>query len=48
VLLRDNIYAAIRADILACVLRPGAEVREQELAQRYAVSRQPVREAAWR
>ena len=24
VLLRDNIYAAIRADILSCVLRPGA------------------------
>ncbi|ACB27871.1 DNA-binding GntR family transcriptional regulator [Methylobacterium sp. PvP062] len=47
-LLRDNIYAAIRADILACVLRPGAEVREQELAQRYAVSRQPVREALLR
>jgi DNA-binding GntR family transcriptional regulator len=48
VLLRDNIYAAIRADILSCVLRPGADIREQELAQRYAVSRQPVREALLR
>lgn len=47
-LLRDNIYAAIRAEILACVLRPGAEMREQDLARRYAVSRQPVREALLR
>ena len=48
VLLRDNIYAAIRADILTCALRPGSEMREQDLAQRYAVSRQPVREALLR
>lgn len=47
-LLRDNIYAAIRADILTCTLRPGAEMREHELAAQYAVSRQPVREALLR
>ncbi|TXN40550.1 GntR family transcriptional regulator [Methylobacterium sp. WL30] len=47
-LLRDNIYHAIRAEILACRMPPGVEVREQELAERYAVSRQPVREALLR
>lgn len=47
-LLRDNVYHAIRAEILACRMPPGAEVREQELAERYAVSRQPVREALLR
>ncbi|HEY0526824.1 MAG TPA: GntR family transcriptional regulator [Stellaceae bacterium] len=44
-LLRDNVYAALRADILACHLTPGDELHEQELAERYAVSRSPVREA---
>jgi DNA-binding GntR family transcriptional regulator len=47
-LLRDNIYDAIRADILACRLAPGVEMREQEMAARYAVSRAPVREALLR
>jgi DNA-binding GntR family transcriptional regulator len=47
-LLRDNIYDSIRSEILACRLMPGEEMREQELAQRYAVSRQPVREALLR
>ena len=47
-LLRDNIYDAIRADILTCRLAPGEEMREQEMAARYAVSRAPVREALLR
>jgi DNA-binding GntR family transcriptional regulator len=47
-LLRDNIYDAVRADILACRLAPGEELREQDLAQRYAVSRAPVRDALLR
>ena len=47
-LLRDNVYESLRADILACRLAPGGDVREQELAERYAVSRQPVREALLR
>ena len=47
-LLRDNVYESLRADILNCRLAPGDDVREQELAQRYAVSRQPVREALLR
>jgi GntR family transcriptional regulator, rspAB operon transcriptional repressor len=47
-LLRDNVYESLRADILSCRLTPGDDVREQELAERYAVSRQPVREALLR
>jgi len=47
-LLRDNVYKSLRADILACRLAPGDDVREQVLAERYAVSRQPVREALLR
>jgi GntR family transcriptional regulator, rspAB operon transcriptional repressor len=47
-LLRDNVYESLRADILTCRLAPGNDVREQELAERYAVSRQPVREALLR
>jgi len=47
-LLRDNVYESLRADILSCRLAPGDDVREQELALRYAVSRQPVREALLR
>jgi GntR family transcriptional regulator, rspAB operon transcriptional repressor len=47
-LLRDNVYESLRADILTCRLAPGDDVREQELAARYAVSRQPVREALLR
>src|SRR5512143_3255895 len=47
-LLRDNVYENLRADILSCRLAPGHDMREQELAERYAVSRQPVREALLR
>src|SRR6266496_711228 len=47
-LLRDNVYESLRSDILSCRLPPGADMREQELAERDAVSRQPVREALLR
>jgi DNA-binding GntR family transcriptional regulator len=47
-LLRDNVYESLRSDILTCRLAPGHDMREQELAERYAVSRQPVREALLR
>src|ERR1700748_2304592 len=47
-LLRENVYELLRSDILACRLAPGDDMREQELAERYAVSRQPVREALMR
>jgi DNA-binding GntR family transcriptional regulator len=44
-LLRENVYERLRSDILGCRLAPGDDMREQELAERYRVSRQPVREA---
>src|SRR5205809_5826716 len=47
-LLRDNVYENLRSDILTCRLAPGDDMREQELAERYAVSRQPVRDALLR
>ena len=47
-LLRENVYEKLRSDILLCRLAPGDDMREQELAERYAVSRQPVREALLR
>jgi GntR family transcriptional regulator, rspAB operon transcriptional repressor len=47
-LLRENVYEKLRSDILSCRLAPGDDMREQELAERYAVSRQPVREALLR
>ncbi len=47
-LLRDNIYDALRGAILTCDLLPGQELREQDLAARYEVSRSPVREALLR
>src|SRR5262249_21532976 len=47
-LLRENVYESLRADILACRLAPGDDMREQDLAERYSVSRQPVRDALLR
>ncbi|HVY17028.1 MAG TPA: GntR family transcriptional regulator [Rhodopila sp.] len=47
-LLRDSIYDALRAAILQCDLPPGQELREQDLAARYRVSRSPVRDALLR
>src|SRR5258705_6820606 len=44
----NNVYESLRSDILTCRLAPGDDMREQELAERYAVSRQPVREALLR
>src|SRR6201992_1156804 len=48
ILLRDNVYESLRSDILACRLAPGEDIRERGRAERYAVSRQPVREALLR
>ena len=44
-LLRVDIFRELRQDILACRLPPGAELREGELAERFAVSKSPVRDA---
>jgi GntR family transcriptional regulator, rspAB operon transcriptional repressor len=47
-LLRDTIYQAIRDSILSCEFQPGQELREQALAERYRVSRSPVRDSLLR
>jgi GntR family transcriptional regulator, rspAB operon transcriptional repressor len=44
-MLREEIYSTLRREILACVLPPGMELREQELASRFEVSKSPVRDA---
>jgi DNA-binding GntR family transcriptional regulator len=44
-LLRERVYEELRHDILTCNLRPGAEIREAELAVRFEVSKSPVRDA---
>jgi GntR family transcriptional regulator, rspAB operon transcriptional repressor len=47
-LLRDNVYQAIRRAIVDCELHPGQQLREQTLASKYRVSRSPVRDALLR
>jgi DNA-binding GntR family transcriptional regulator len=47
-LLRDSIYRAIRSAILTCEFQPGQELREQTLAEKYRVSRSPVRDSLLR
>jgi len=44
-LLRERVYEQLRYDILTCILMPGAEIREAELAARFEVSKSPVRDA---
>jgi DNA-binding GntR family transcriptional regulator len=43
--LRDQVYRLIREDLRAGALEPGQRIVEGELAERYDVSRTPVREA---
>lgn len=43
--LTEKVYAMLRTEILTCVLEPGKEVSEAELAGRFEVSKTPVREA---
>ena len=47
-LLRDSIYSTIRHAILNLEFQPGQELREQVLAERYRVSRSPIRDALLR
>lgn len=47
-LIRHEIHERLREDILSCALPPGAEVREGELADRFGVSKSPIRDALQR
>ena len=44
-LMRHRVFEELRADIMSCALQPGEEVRESELAERYGVSKSPIRDA---
>jgi DNA-binding GntR family transcriptional regulator len=44
-LLREDVYRRLRSDILSCRLLPGIELRESDLADQFAVSKSPVRDA---
>jgi DNA-binding GntR family transcriptional regulator len=43
--LSTRIYHELKRDILRCALRPGQDVFEGQLAERYGVSKTPIREA---
>lgn len=47
-LVRTGVYERLRADILCCTLRPGAQLQERQLAERFQVSKSPVRDALLR
>jgi DNA-binding GntR family transcriptional regulator len=44
----EDVYRALKRDVLTLVHQPGAPLREQELAEKYGSSRVPVREACGR
>ncbi|WP_138468738.1 GntR family transcriptional regulator [Poseidonocella sp. HB161398] len=43
--LTEQVYQRLKSDILSCRLEPGQEISEAELAERFEVSKTPVREA---
>ena len=47
-LVRDEVYERIRTEIVSCILRHGSQVQEGELAERYGVSKSPIRDALLR
>lgn len=42
---REEVYARLREDILSCALAPGAQLYEGALAERFDVSKSPIRDA---
>ncbi len=47
-LIRDQIYATLRRELLDCTIAPGADIFEPDLSERFASSRSPVRDALLR
>lgn len=47
-LIRDQIYATLRRELLDCTIAPGADILEPELSERFQSSRSPVRDALLR
>ena len=46
--LAERAYQLLRADIISCVLRPGQQVVQSRLAERYQIGTTPVRDALHR
>lgn len=46
--LTDRAYELLRADIISCVLRPGQQVVQSKLAQKYQIGTTPIRDALHR
>ena len=44
-ILRQQVYEQIKRDIIICVLRPGDPLSENQLVERFNVSKTPIREA---
>ncbi|QRG05577.1 GntR family transcriptional regulator [Xanthobacter dioxanivorans] len=44
-LLRHEIYRRLHHDIVTCALLPGQELRENELADQFSISKSPIRDA---
>ncbi len=44
----QQVYDALHAEIVQCVLRPGDSLTESRVAERFGLSRTPVREVFWR
>lgn len=47
-LVRVDVYERIRGEILSCALRPGTQLQEKDLAEKYGVSKSPIRDALLR
>lgn len=47
-LIRHKVYDRLRADIMSCALAPGQAFREGDLAERFGVSKSPIRDALQR
>jgi DNA-binding GntR family transcriptional regulator len=47
-LVRIDVYERIRGEILSCTLRPGTRLQEKDLAEKYGVSKSPIRDALLR
>lgn len=47
-LVRIDVYERIRGEILSCALRPGTQLQEKDLAEKYGVSKSPIRDALLR
>ena len=46
--LAEKAYHVLRADIISCVLRPGQQVVQSKLAERYEIGTTPIRDALHR